>query len=83
MRAIIYSPERKYLLSICIVAVLGPGALGAKQIESLLSQSLRSTGRCGEGIITIVVRQQMCCDGRGKGEAMGTLELGVWGKEKL
>lgn len=67
----------KYLLSICIVAVLGPGALGVKQIESLLFQSLRCIEVYGEGIMQLQGGKKHY-DGRGKGHLMGALGLGVW-----
>ena len=49
MSTIIYSPD-KYLLSICIIVLLGPGDLGVKQIQFLLSQSLSCTEMDGKEI---------------------------------
>lgn len=54
------------------MAVLGPGALGAEQIESLLFESFRCTDTCGEGIVQLQCSKKHAVMGEARGYHGGT-----------
>lgn len=56
--------------------VLGPGDLGEKQIESLLSQSSRCADMCGEGIVQLQCSKKRAMMGEARGHYGSTW---TWG----